>query len=201
MVLGLAGPAWGTVIPVANPGFEDQPLGDGATGVGLPTGWNGSDAGWFNPTTSNYPGEAPEGQNAAWLNTNGVLWQTVAGTSITAGLTYELEVLVGYRLDTVTPNYSVELRANNQNGMLLASKNQTHVSPTQGTFSPLSLSFTAQAGDAFLGQALTIRMWSADVQTNFDDVNLSYVPEPTTFALLGCGLAWLSLGARRRPKP
>jgi HpiC1 cyclase len=68
-----------------NPGFEDNVLSDGSSGP-VPTSWSGGGIAW-NPTTTSYPSEAPEGQNVAAINA-GDLWQTIAGSSITAGLTY-----------------------------------------------------------------------------------------------------------------
>ena len=200
ILLASSGQVWSASINVLNPGFEDDVLSNGATtGANLPASWNGAAVAW-NPTTTQYPGEAPEGQNVAAVNI-GDLWQTIGGSSITAGLTYTLEIDVGYRLDvSATPNYTVELRASGPNGTLLVSKDQTDVTPSKGTFSPLTLSFTAPTGAAYLGQTLAIKMTSADVQTNFDNVRLSAVPLPAALPLFSGGLALLGFAVRRRSK-
>jgi len=66
------------------------------------------------------------------------------------------------------------------------------------TFSPLTLSFTAPTGAAYLGQTLAIKMTSADVQTNFDNARLSAVPLPAALPLFSGGLALLGFAVRRR---
>jgi len=185
---------WSASITVLNPGFEDNVLSDGSSGP-VPASWSGGGIAW-NPTTTQYPGEAPEGQNVAAINI-GNLWQAITGSSITAGLTYILEVDVGYRLDVATtPNYTVELRASGPSGTLLVSKDQSDVTPSKSVFSTLTLSFTAPTGAAYLGQTLAIKMTSAGVQTNFDNVRLSAVPLPAALPLFSGGLALLGW---RRP--
>lgn len=99
-----------------------------------------------------------------------------------------------------TPNYTVELRANTASGTILSSKNQSDVTPLNGSFSPLMLSFTALDGAPYLGQELTIKMTSADVQTNFDNVRLSAVPLPAALPLFSGGLALLGFVVRRKSK-
>ena len=39
----------------------------------------------------------------------GNIWQTIPGNSITVGLTYILEVEVGYRLDVGTASYTADI--------------------------------------------------------------------------------------------
>jgi hypothetical protein len=63
-----------------------------------------------------------------------------------------------------------------------------------------TVNYTALAGNAHLGQALTIRLTSNGTQVNFDNVRLdvSPVPEPETYALMLAGLGLVGFAARRR---
>jgi len=60
------------------------------------------------------------------------------------------------------------------------------------------LFFTAPTGAACLGHALAIKMTSADVQTNLDNIRLAAVPIPAAAWLFGYGLPGLVGMARRK---
>jgi len=73
-VVALAGAAANAGgIPVDNPGFEYPALLDDDYDYSMDDeGWgyynNGGELGPYNPPTTEYPGEAPEGQNVGWTN-------------------------------------------------------------------------------------------------------------------------------------
>jgi len=67
--------------------------------------------------------------------------------------------------------------------------------PTAGNWSPFTATFTGSAADA--GESITIRLVSTGVQGNFDDVQLTAVPEPSFMGVVGIGLAGLLAFARR----
>ncbi len=192
------GQAWSAPITVNNPGFEADVLTDGASGP-VPAFWVGGGIA-YNPTTAQYAGEAPEGQNIAAINI-GELYQQIS-SPIVAGTTYTLEVDVGYRLDvSPNPNFTVELRS--YNGVLggnpLASKSQADGAPANGAFIPVSVSFTAQEGADYLGRDILVYLTSSQVQTNFDNVRLSAVPLPAAAWLFGSALLGLVAVGRRKP--
>ncbi len=176
-----------TPLTVLNAGFEGVTLADGAyttsfTGGGWSTlsGANGE----FNPTSAHLTGEAAEGLNTAYSN-GGTFSQVLADT-LTAGNTYELSVQVGDRSDTAFPGYSVELWAG---GVLLASANQSGFPIPNNGWVTASVTYEALDGDPQLDQLLEIRLSSASVQTNFDDVQLTASTNPPCST--GPGLSYM----------
>ena len=106
------------------------------------------------------------------------------------GVTYELTVEVGNGLPANPSfDYVIELLAG---GTVLATANG--LVPAGGTFETSVTSFTPQASDP-IGQPLEIRLAGDGVY--FDNVRL--VPEPSTAALVGLGLAGLAM-RRTRPR-
>lgn len=194
------GQAWGASITVNDAGFEDNELNDGGS-AGFTDYWIGNGVA-YNPTTAQYAGEAPEGENIAAIN-SGDLYQRIS-SPIVAGLTYTLEVEVGYRLDLLppppNPNFTVELRyyTGIVGGSPLASKSLADGAPANGAFIPVSVSFTAQEGADYIGRDILIYLTSGGVQTNFDDVRLSAVPVPAAAWLFGSALLGLGILQRRK---
>ena len=74
-------------------------------------------------------------------------------------------------------------------GTLLGTTIFNHTTVSANTFTPISVSYTAAAGDPLLGQLLSVEFVRASGQMNFDSVtyNDQVVPEPATLALLGLG--------------
>ena len=180
-------------IPVVNPGFEADVLGDGVSTFGFAAGWTiigAGIAGPFNPAVGHYPGQAPEGSNIAFANNSEIISQTLAET-LALNTTYTLQVEVGRRLDLGSSpvNYAVELRGG---ASVLAS--ESLLSPALGQFLTSTVVFTSGATEPEFGQALGIRLIHAgggNVQVNFDDVRLNAqpvaVPEPSTAMLTALG--------------
>ena len=190
-----------TQILVLNPGFEAVALGDGGFTSSIPNWSSGLNTGTFNPTTAQYPGQAPEGQNIVFIGptTSDAISQVLSST-LAVG-TYTLMVDVGARLDFPYAGYLIQLLAGST---VLAQDNNT-LTPAPGTFVTSTVNFTANAGNPALGQSLAIRLSSpvAVAQTNFDNVRLDFnstiaaVPEPSTLAMVGTGMLCL-LGAHWR---
>jgi hypothetical protein len=180
---------------ITNPGFEDFVLSDGfftipPNGRSLPfgifdnnpiPGWTitvvpgrGSfevEAGTFNPNSTRYPGQAPEGQNIAY--SNGPTISQVLGAVLTASATYSLQVDVGRRLDEASPGYVVSLLAD---GTVLAQDVNT-LSSAPGTFVTSTVTFNVPLDHPALEKPLEIRLEpfsfaEAGAQVNFDNVRL-----------------------------
>lgn len=181
-----------------------------------------------NSTTPQFfPGGAPEGSRvgiAFNFSPSGGggeygLQQTLAHT-LQANSTYTLSVQVGniasgrdvgqndYNLDGF-PGYRVDLLA----GSTLLTTTQT-VDPgtiAEGAFATAEYQYSTGAADPLLGQALTIRLVnlnvvdpsapSADLEVDFDDIQLDVVaiPEPSAALLAFIGLG--TLFRRVRPSP
>lgn len=195
-IFGIVGAANGGPVSIAidNAGFEEFGLADGrftrtyfsnnpnliVTPDPIP-GWTlppaprteaNSNAGTFNPTTGRYPAGAPEGQNVAYVASASATVSQVLSAVLEGNTTYTLQVEVGDRADLGFPGYSVQLLAG---GNLLAEGDNIDLSPADGTFATLVITFTAAGNDPNLGQSLEIRLNSNGQQTNFDDVRLTAV--------------------------
>jgi hypothetical protein len=207
--VALALPALGDLIPVANSGFENPAYGDGGYSGGVP-GWaifwpGGSSAGVMNPPTSWITGEAPEGQNVAWVNWTGAgipnYIEQVLAVTLTPNTSYSLQVLVGSRKDLAFSGYQVLLLA----GGVVLSLDDNTLSPVDG-FLESTVNYLASGDDPYLGQALAIRLVSSPYgaywQASFDDVRLQSesagdgVPEPASL-ILTTGALLVLAGLRR----
>jgi hypothetical protein len=171
---------------IDNAGFEAFALQDGefTRNAGFPCnppnplcintnddvpGWALSqDVGTSNPTTSVFPGEAPEGQNVAFGNGSPAMLSQVLGATLFPDVTYTLKVEVGDGAGFAFPGYSVELWAG---GTRLGFENG--LAPADGTFATSLVAFTASSTDPNLGQQFEIRLISVNQGTFFDDVRLS----------------------------
>jgi len=202
VVLAVAPSADAAPILVINSGFEAPTLPDGGFSSSIPGWTSGLNTGTFNPTTAQYPGQAPEGQNVAFIGpvTSSDITQ-VLSSNLAVG-TYTLRVDVGARLDFPYAGYNIQLLA----GSTVLAGDSNTLTPAAGTFVTSTVSFTALAGNPALGQPLQIRLAApnavGNAQTNFDDVRLDFnptvVPEPSGLSTLSMGLAGLFLVAWRR---
>lgn len=194
-VANATGQVWGATIAVTNAGFEDPTLADGTITNFTVNGWTLSSsgvAGTWNPPTSAYPSEAPEGQNVSFVNGSGNFIVQDLNVFVTADLIYTLQVDVGKRLDLpgTNWNYSVDLIIAGTTGTsgILAQDFGT-LSPSPGQFLTSTVTYTAPSSGTPIGSELAIRLrnWSTE-QVNFDDVRLTAIPLPAALYLFGSGL-------------
>ena len=191
-------------ISIVNPSFEDTVYGDQGSGTGT-AGWVNGSGGTYNPQdaqftgTTGAPGTIPgtgDGTQVAYMNGSSPMYQSVG--TIAAASVYELTVAIGQRLETAWSNLTVELRATNQNGTVLASDVFDAADAPDGTFSDVSISFNSADFSGEVSNDLVITFRSVGVQALYDNVRLTetLIPEPSSLALLGLG--GLLVARRRR---
>jgi hypothetical protein len=185
-LLTLATPARGTVpIPITNAGFENPVVSVEGDYTGSIIGWsvvNGGGIGVWNVETTDYPAQAPEGFNVAFIyNATGVAGcsQVLSGAigQFQADASYTLTVKVGDSLGYAFPGYKVQLLAD---GTVLAEDDNTLAPITNGTFATSTVNYTYNAGlhAALVGKPLEIRLLSKGLiagenEVEFDNVQLS----------------------------
>jgi len=166
---------------VLNAGFEASMHADGVFSAGSVPSWNinvsSGSAGDFNPTSAGFtlhePLSAPADGTHVSFSDGGTLCQDVVGGTIQVGNTYTLTVAVGSRKDFPIPagGYTIEIRATTLNTLKASSSTPT---PMIDTFATSTAAFTA-VSDADTGSALTVCLFSAAQQTDFDTVALTPV--------------------------
>lgn len=202
--------AQGASIAIANAGFEDNvPTTNSCGGScvfqpGLMSGWTASGPtilwGTWRPSVppaNDYFDVIPSGLNTGYAHFGSSLSQVVGETAV-AGLTYTLEVELGWRKDyDVTSLGFIELVVGTTR--VLATGTQ----PVQGGWSTYTATYAALSGDT--GKTIEIYLGSLLNQLgNFDNARLSSsatplgetnpVPEPGGMGIVG--LAGLVLAGR-----
>ncbi len=195
----------GAGVPIVNAGFEDPVYSDGNWSYDLPPGWSafnsvGDDLGGWNPDADSaifygYGGVAPEGQNVAWA-ADGAGFAQILTETLTADMTYTLTVEVGNSFYYAWAGYQVQLLAA---GTLLA-EDDSGVAIATDTFETSTVTYAYDpAHSGLLGEFLEIRLISdpGTGEADFDDVQLTAIPEPVTMGLLGMGALFLIRRRRR----
>lgn len=219
----MAGSAWAAVIiPVENPGFEDQPGGswEGTIPGSLtPVPNNGItdwwfEWGWASVRASSNPGVT--GTNALLMgqNNGGRVYQFIDPSyTVQADSTYTFSAMVG-KYSSGNPGVGARLRMvftttpnNPSNGYFGADPitfDSSTLDPASTTLETLSMTIDSGANPSLVGRYIAIGLdtigtgdWN-NYQT-WDNVSLEYtvVPEPATFAMLLGGLGTLTLLRRR----
>ena len=200
---------------IANHSFEAPIITDLSgvldTGISTTGNWTfagGMNQGFINPGLgeNNVPGfwygSPPNlplgaGSQVAWSN-GGTISQTLSAT-LQANTKYTLGAFVGRRFGENFPGYNIQLLA----GTTVLASSGSSVTPTAGTFAPVTVSYTSGSSGSLLGQALEIRLTSLlGSQTNYDLITLdaSPIPEPSAMlGLLGFGLLGIASTLKQKP--
>ena len=219
-----AAPAFASMIIVNNFSFETYPVLDGG-GCPSPCAYDtGAIPGWpatAGITTNTISGQIQPGGLAgtipdALFNTlsdgvtsahsNGPTLSQQVGATVGVGTAYKLSVAIGQRLDSGSYGGSADLLigATALNGgphTILAGG----TAPDSGKWSTFTTAtYFGSVADA--GATITIELKNSlgvvgnvTHQGNFDNVQLSAVPEPASFLLIGSALLALTAFRRRRP--
>ena len=161
-------------LTITNQSFENPGLPDGGVVLSVP-GWTGQGTiqtynpnnSFFSGATDGSPGSPLNGFNAAAVNAEGKLSCQISNL-VFPQVVYSLTFLAGYRIGSPFGNGSVSLWAGTN---LLAERFPT---PTEGTFSPFSLSYTSPPSGPVLGMPLRIELKAtgANSQAWFDNLHL-----------------------------
>jgi hypothetical protein len=181
-----------TAVAITNPGFETPVLADGGYTVDFTNcpGWSNVDAqtsgGVWNPGLvgyTGYGGNAPEGQNVAYVNSSGI--KQVLTKTFAVDTTYTLTVKVGNNADPglTWTGYKVQLLA----GETVIAEDNNTLTPAVNTFETSTVTYTYDPCDsALLGQALQIRLLCLGEggEADFDDVQLTAeAPTPVPYVV------------------
>ncbi len=191
----------GAAIPLNNPSFEMDDVPEGGSQMGA-FGWVASgNAGVYQGSSEITPAD---GVQSAYVTGGASLTQTLAGVPLRNDYVYILMVDVADRRSTTFAGYQVELLAG---GQTLAMDNNSLLVPqatdTVGYFYTTAVVQFRGIDHPLAGQDLGIRLTALGTpsnQTYFDNVRLFayWVPEPSSWSLLGLAGAMLLVGWGRR---
>ncbi len=226
VLLGLTSARAQYSISVTNYDFETDGLADGEfsnnPGV-IPTGWtavtsiSGAYYGYYNPINAAYSGTDDSGTNGTMSGPNAFYFgsavnnegiQQTVGATFAANIDYYLTVAVGTRSGNLanTAQLGMQLLAGST---VIASS--TVRNTTADSFTDFTLHYdpvvAGSTYSSFYGQAVTIRFVEIDTsfsgEMDIDNVRLTFIPEPSTTALIAgaVGLVGAAFWRRRRRAP
>jgi len=202
-----AAPAFASLIPVNNFSFETVPVGGfpiACTGTcvcslaAIP-GWGGTAVvrgeAQYGTTNGRFTSLSSDGTPTSAFSNDGIISQTL-GFTVGVGTVYTLLVDIGERVNGGVGGQA-DLRINGTPYIA------TPVAglPSSGGWAIYKATYTGNATDAAAGASITIELQNINpnYQANFDNVQLTGVPEPASFLLIGSALLALKAFRRRRP--
>ena len=136
----------------------------------------------------------PDGDQVAYSN-GGIIAQQLSAV-LQPNTQYTLSAYIGRRKVIDFAGNSIELLAGST--VLAASPS---VTPLAGEFELVTVNYASGSSDPLIGQALTIRLKSLGIQTNFDNITLDASPIPEPSAILGLlGFGLLGIGSTLKQK-
>ncbi|MEW6995898.1 hypothetical protein AADZ84_16785 [Colwelliaceae bacterium MEBiC 14330] len=139
-------------------------------------------------STEDFTGTNIDGEKNVWSN-GGTLEQTLDETLMVG--TYNLSAWFGDRADTAYPGAMAQLWA----GSSLIGSIDVDSLP-DGQWQQFAANFDIDSNHLALGDTLRVKLVSNGIQTLFDDVQLTYIPEPTALTIT-C-FALMALVSRKR---
>lgn len=205
LLAGAMMPAHAVMLIINNPSIENPPDQFPYSVTGS-TNWyenfvNGNAAGRMLVTGGMFIDPTPDGLYAASINNNYFAAQDM--TNVLAVGTYVLNTWLGERADLGGAGWSpsVALFDLLAGGTALTATTFTNNIPTAGHWVMATKVFNISDSDPHLGQTLTVKFTNpqaGNFQANFDNVTLSFVPEPASGVLLAGGAAALVASRRRK---
>jgi hypothetical protein len=165
-----------------------NPSAEANTGA-APTGWTVLAGAPIAQTALSRPIAADDGLNIFVLYHAG-LTQTL-GSTYQSGFTYTMSVDAVKRGDTAyNTGYGFGLYYNNGGTLTEVAKTNGVANWANGTWQQKDLVLTVNAGAAYIGKDIVVKLFAAPTSgtSDFvDNVRLNSVPEPATIGMLGLG--------------
>ncbi len=166
---------------LVNASFEtpEQVMG-GYSVSGIP-GWSGGTGVWYIPTAGFFQTTAPDGHQIGYSNSNFMAQQS---TNVIGAGVNSVTVQAGRRHDGFSGSFKLNIYAGGSvsngvvtGGTLLASTPFDYNSIPPDSFTLVTATYTAQAGDPVIGQFVTVQFQlTAGAQMDMDDVRI-YSPD------------------------
>jgi hypothetical protein len=194
--------ATASLITISNPSFENLVLADGTASSVIDNWSRLGSATVLNPTATQFPGGATDGNNVLNLGANGsIVHQDLVGTNLALGM-YSFQFDVGNRMDEAFPDLRFNFLINATTIVPLHSSVEPSV--PEGEFRTWTFNYNITPTlNSFIGDPTRIRFLVSDGATGgsavIDNVRGTFtaVPEPGSLSL-GLLAALATVSSRRR---
>lgn len=138
----------------------------------------------------------------AWAGSTGQILGSAASLGNISGVGYTLTALVkgGGDPSPILGGLTLDLMAN---GVAITPTSSVNPTTDTGTFQVISRTYDAAALASFLGQSITVQFGTSpgnlnDGRASWDDISLTAIPEPSSYAMVGGFLGVLAFLRSRR---